>query len=163
MRRNPKWTAVLMMVVVWLPLLLLLVLQGRQWYVQHQAKERLERSSLHQLFVPLNDIVWEKPGKELRIGGKLFDVKTAIKKEGGLLVVGLYDEEEIAIENFLAQHQNGNSVLFQLLMATQLLVSPLGVIYFLFKTALHKRMYAACFSKSLLQTPRLILTPPPQA
>lgn len=151
-----------MMLVVCLPMVLLLFMQGRQWYVQHKAKERLERQSLHQLFVPAESVVWEKAGKELRLGKRLFDVKSVIQKSDGLLVTGLYDEEETAIENFLASHQNGSSILFRLLMAAQLFIGVLALMHFLFKAAFAKRIYSNLLSQSLLHPPQLILTPPPQ-
>ena len=69
----------------------------------HKMQENLERASLQTLHIPKSDIVWIKPGKELRINGKLFDVKKHVVHEGWLTVTGLFDEVEERIRESLSQ------------------------------------------------------------
>jgi hypothetical protein len=106
-RRNKA--AILMLAMIVLPLCCLVLLQLWQCYWKHSAKERLEESSLQTLYLTTADIHWEKKGKELRIGKKLFDVKSIVQTPKGFQVTGIWDEQEMAIENALAQDQHHGS------------------------------------------------------
>jgi hypothetical protein len=66
------------------------------------AAERLEKESLTSVTLPINNIVWEKPNKELRIGNSFFDVKYYTNNNNTITFFGLYDQQEKKIEE-LAQ------------------------------------------------------------
>jgi hypothetical protein len=85
------------------PLLLSVILQVRQQYVQHEMKERLEKEKRHTLTLGAHDLQWVKKGKEIRIGNRLFDIHNMQMVNGKWQVSGLYDDEETAIENQLRQ------------------------------------------------------------
>lgn len=62
-------------------------------------KEELEKQLLHTITVKSDAIVWMKPGKEILVYGKMFDIKTAKEENGNTIFSGLYDEEETALNN----------------------------------------------------------------
>jgi hypothetical protein len=70
----------------------------QQW-IRWEKIEELENSKLIQVTVSRSSINWIKEEKELLIGGKLFDVKSIIEKDGQIILTGLYDQEETAIIN----------------------------------------------------------------
>lgn len=70
----------------------------------HQMQETLEQKSLQTLHLPESAITWIIPGKELRIDGKLFDVKCHTLKQGWMTIEGLFDEEEESIRESLVRY-----------------------------------------------------------
>ena len=92
---------------------------------QHKAKERLEESLLQTLHLTKDEFTWEKKGKEIRYLGKLFDIKTHIVKDGKHQFTGLFDDEEMALNEFFKnstseKNKKGNHLLaslFQLLQS----------------------------------------------
>ncbi len=88
-----------------LPFFFVIIQQARQLHIQHIAKHRLEVKTLHTLV--LRKIEWVKKGKEIKVDGKLFDVKNIEKINGQLRVTGLFDYEETAIENYLQRQSEG--------------------------------------------------------
>jgi hypothetical protein len=145
-----------------LPIALILVLQCCQWYVQHKAKERLEIQSLHTLHIQSKDLVWEKQGKELRIAGRLFDVHSISQSTTGLIIKGLFDEEEMAIENMLATQQAGSNTLIKLLLLTHLTVITLIFLISLFQYSGADRKIFSKTASALCKPFKYLLTPPPR-
>lgn len=102
-----------------LPFMGLLLLQGAQWYCKATAKERMQHHALLTLSLPAADAVWHKKGKELRIDGKLFDVKTLHTANGIITVIGFFDEKETEVFHLLAQlvsPQQSNGLLYFMLV-----------------------------------------------
>lgn len=74
------------------------VLQLRILWLKHRAAKRLEQACLKTIYLSNKEIRWEEAGKELRIGERLFDVESYHQTKQGLVVAGLFDDEETSIE-----------------------------------------------------------------
>lgn len=117
--------ALLLALMVALPLLCLTALQLRQLHLKHEAKERMEKTSLQTIH--LTELSWEKKGKELRISGKLFDVSSVEKTGSGYKVRGIWDHQEMAIEKSLASQQApGQSSVMLILLLPLFLFTVIG-------------------------------------
>ncbi len=130
-------------------------------------KEQLEEKMLHSIVLSIKDVNWFKPGKEIVVEGKMFDVKSATYRDDGTIVfTGLFDEEETLLVKQLQQKQQdentkGNKQLVQLLQLAQSLPGddPAGECNWHIITA----NPFAVYTPSLLNAYTTILTPPPQA
>ena len=67
--------------------------------------ERLKSDGLVSVSIQKNEIRWIRPGKEIEINGKLFDVKNITEQNGFYIVKGLFDEKEDGIESALKKFQ----------------------------------------------------------
>jgi hypothetical protein len=74
------------------------LLQFRLFLQNYQAAERLEKACLQTVALPKKDVHWVTKGKELRIGQRFFDVKTYKERGNELIVTGVFDDDETAIE-----------------------------------------------------------------
>lgn len=73
-------------------------------------KHRLEEKMLHSFTLHKKNIRWGRSEKELIIDGRYFDVKTMSKTSNGTVVVtGLYDEEETALNDQMTNTTKQNS------------------------------------------------------
>lgn len=102
-----------------LPLAFILFLQGWQLYLTHSAEERLEEQLLETISIRKDQFRWERKGKEISIGGRMFDVKSFVLKEDRIILTGMYDDQETAIHSMLAQQFDKNHLLIRLLALTQ--------------------------------------------
>ena len=107
-----------------LPVLLVLAFLIKQQVIRHQMLEKLEEQKLHSITLPAGEVHWVKKGKEIRVQGKMFDVKTVSEKNGQFTFTGLFDEEETELVRNLEQdihHKNdqGHQLLIQLLQWMQ--------------------------------------------
>lgn len=150
------------MLVVVLPLVMIFLFQGWQWYIQHQMKEKLELESMHSVFIKQEDIRWVKKGKELRLHGKLFDVKQSAAKPGGLLVTGLYDEAETVIENMLSRQHNGSKSLLHILLLTRLFVDSNEINVLAIQPLFSPKPGTSFIHSNLVSCPRTTPAPPPK-
>lgn len=83
-------------------------LQVRQQQVWHRMEEALENEALQTIEINSSQVQWARPGKEIRLHGKLFDVKTVqYLPENKILLTGLFDEEETALREQFERTQNG--------------------------------------------------------
>lgn len=103
-RRNI--TACLFMLSLAIPFLSQILLQSEINRVRHEMKEKLEHASLSTVSVPVNEVQWVEKEKEIKINGRLFDVKTQYNENGCIVFIGLYDEEEKALRNVASGQQN---------------------------------------------------------
>lgn len=79
-------------------------------------EERMQQEPLVQLSIPVHELQWVKPGKEIRVGNRLFDIKKIHITGQTALLTGLYDEEEKELERKLAGQQQHNRSLQHLLL-----------------------------------------------
>jgi len=145
-----------------MPLLFTISFLIRQQIIRYEMKERLEKEYLHVITVPKEELIWVKYHKEIIIGDKLFDVKSFSEKDGMYFLIGLFDEEETALNDLLEKDtddkkENELAQLFQWLQSpgTNLSFEP-GIIITNSKN---------CSFPILLHisSPFInILTPPPQ-
>lgn len=61
-------------------------------------KERLENVSLKSIIIEKDSFTWVENNKEIKINGKLFDVKSYYVVADKIVFSGLYDEDEDAID-----------------------------------------------------------------
>jgi hypothetical protein len=160
-----KISAIAAMLVVLSPVFFLLFLQVRQQVIRHEMKERMEMQLVQTIKVPSGEFQWIKPGKEIRTGGRLFDVKSFTEERDQYLFTGLFDEEETSLlrkldglcKNKDAPGQKLLWSIFQLLQS----VYPggpgticLDTLFQKIKIHTHLAALPTCFKQ--------ILTPPPQ-
>lgn len=130
-------------------------------------KEELEKQSLCSVTVHESKIVWMKPGKEILVNGKMFDIKSSETSKGYTTFTGLYDEEETLLNRLLDEtwkrkstDQNNNIIthLFHLLKG-----------FFNEKNSLENNLLAETNSYRELPATKLtssfipLITPPPQS
>ena len=151
----------LLLLLIALPLASLLVLQGWQWYLKHTAKERLEKELLETVVVKKHEFRWDKEGKEIRVAGRMFDVKSLQIQGEDILVTGIFDEKETAINAMLATQFEKNSLLIRLLAFTQLFFS-LAILFSVSKPAQQILRHFCFYVNRHQNISRKILTPPPQ-
>lgn len=87
-------------------------------------KEKLEEEMLHTIVVPAKQLIWVKYKKEIRVDGKMFDVKSIQIVNGNYIVKGLYDDEETALNNYFENHtneenENGSQLLSSIIQLLQ--------------------------------------------
>lgn len=109
-----------------LPLAAGIVMQIQQQHIRSRMKEKLEKQYLHTVILPTKEVKWIKPGKEIWLNGKMFDIKTVAFENNSYTFTGLYDHEETLLvlrfeENHRQQDNNGLKLLYQL---WQLLQTP---------------------------------------
>lgn len=61
-------------------------------------KERLENVSLKSIIIEKDSFTWVENNKEIKINGKLFDVKSYYVVADKIVFSGLYDEDEDAMD-----------------------------------------------------------------
>ena len=74
--------------------------------------ERLEHSNLEEITLAKKDVVWYEEGKEIIIGGNLFDVKSSTVKNDSVVFKGLFDQKESQLKkniDLLIDYQNKRS------------------------------------------------------
>ena len=72
-----------------------------------EMMERLEEQSLHSLIITQSDSYqWVDDKNEIRINGKMFDVKEFHYDNEDLVVTGLFDSEEDALEKVVSDLMN---------------------------------------------------------
>ena len=147
-----------------MPLLFTLFFLVKQQVIRYEMKEKLEKEFLHTITVPKEKVTWVKYDKEIIVGDKLFDVKSFSEKDGLCVFIGLFDDEETALNDFLEKDtddKNENELLGQLFQCLQ---SP--CINVSFDQAIIANQNNTCSFPILLHisTPFInIPTPPPQA
>lgn len=95
-------TAFFLLLLFAAPLLFLSYLQLRQAYIKHTLEERLEAHLLKTIFVPRQ--AWRQlNSREILVDGKLFDLKEVHREAGGFTVTGVFDEDETAVLQQIAQ------------------------------------------------------------
>lgn len=77
-------------------------------------KEKLESQLLQTIVLSENDVIWVKK-HEIRIEGRMFDIKTKKLVDGYYTFTGLYDDEETMLEEqqkkTTGQHNEENKLL----------------------------------------------------
>lgn len=108
-------TALVLLLLLAIPVLFSVTVLLKQKIVQYQREERLGKERLQTITVSSKNIFWIKPGKEVLVDGRLFDVK-AFKTEGGnISLTGFFDnKEKILVEQIvkLTSHKNQSGIPF---------------------------------------------------
>lgn len=96
---------VLLVGLLSLPGLLCVYYEWAQFQAREEMEEKLEHEQLQHLQLSEASIIWYKPGKEILINGKLFDVKKMDVENGTAFISGLYDDQETVIKDQLQSLQ----------------------------------------------------------
>lgn len=128
-------------------------------------KERLEEEMLHTIILSTSAVQWVKYKKEIRVDGKMFDIKSFTIINENYIFTGLYDEEETKLNNYLEKHSNQKND-----TENNVLSSLFKMLHSLYANEAREELTQGRFTRSysplILQhtsSPfRNILTPPPQ-
>ena len=101
MRTRKSILLVFLAGVICSPMLIPAVLQIQTVILKSEARERTETGFQQTVFLREADLQWSDPGSEMVINGEMFDVKKISKTTDGLLVTGVFDTKETAIQNEL--------------------------------------------------------------
>ena len=108
---SKKYISFFFLSVFLIPVLLPLCIFIHQQFIQHVMLEKLEEGNTETIFVKKSNIRWIRPGKEVEIEGKLFDVKNVVIHDNYYELKGLFDEREALLMTAIKklQHQPHNS------------------------------------------------------
>ena len=95
-----KIAAFLFLLAGFMPVMFTLFFLYKQQLIRHEMKEKLELEMLHTIIVPEAEVKWVKYKKEIRVTGKMFDVKSFTVKKDQYIFKGLYDDEETVLNNY---------------------------------------------------------------
>ena len=128
-------------------------------------KEQLEQQLLHDITLSSAEIHWYKPGKEIVVDNRLFDVKNIVHLENGKTkFTGLFDDEETTLVQQMKKQQedNKNRGLTQISLLLHIWVSlPQHETNTLACTEQVQTVYPR-FEMTPVNAFRRIATPPPQ-
>jgi hypothetical protein len=161
-----KITAFILVFIGFAPVSFTMFLLIKQQSIRHSMKEKLEQKLLHNISVPESKVMWVKYKKEIRVDGKMFDIKSFSVENGHYHFTGLFDEEETTLNNYLEKNteqknERSNSILaslFQLLQS----VYP-GDSNDTIMQEDNSRIYCCLILSNIPSPIKNILTPPPQA
>lgn len=101
-----------MVLLLAIPLLFSIGFLLKQRFVQMDMQEKLENSSLQTITIPIDQLVWVIPDKEIMIDGKLFDIHSMDRAGKSLIFTGLFDKDEDRIKQqlmtILSKQDNDN-------------------------------------------------------
>lgn len=108
-------------------------MQGAQGYLKARVEERKRQEKIETVVLPLGAVNWEKPGKEIWLGERLFDLESFTVEKGMLIATGFFDDEETSVFNLLGLCQRAAKsdavqrlfFLFQCFVACVVLLQPL--------------------------------------
>jgi len=93
-----------------MPLFFSLASLLQQKWIQYQQEKERESMSMQTLMIQAEDLHWIRPGKEISLHGKLFDVRSIRAIDGAIAVTGYFDDEEtelVSLMNRLSGNHNG--------------------------------------------------------
>lgn len=148
-----------------LPLLLPVISQIQQRYIQWEMLEQLEQKELVTIEVNQSEIQWIKNGKECLVHGELFDVKQYDHKNGNYILTGLFDSKEKALHQQLVQQTEKQQKPEQQSRLIKLLTSNLMLPASHEPTppfCLFAKEYSAYRNPLYTNPTSLIISPPPE-
>ncbi len=89
-----QFTAFAMLLLVALPVFLSVGLYIKQQLVQHERTQRFKTELLETFTIKAEKVDWIEVGKEIRINGRLFDVKSFKKNGANIIFTGFFDHKE---------------------------------------------------------------------
>ncbi len=116
-----------------MPIFFILLIGIKKKHIQHEMKERMENEVLHVVAVKTNEIIWEKKGKEIVIGDRMFDVKSYTIKGNVTIFLGLYDEEEASLKSLVnsemsKQSKKNNTIISEIFQLLQSFYCNNGIV-----------------------------------
>ncbi len=104
-QRLKKIIIIHLLVLIIMPVLFSFYFTIHQGIIHHQMEERLENTLLQIIQIKKAELVWVKQGKEIRVGNRLFDIKSIKEKNGVYEIKGLYDTDEDLLHEILNKTQ----------------------------------------------------------
>lgn len=87
-------TAFVLLLILAIPLFFAVSVLVKQQIAQSQRNENFSKEILQTITVSTSEIYWVKPQKEILFQGRLFDVKSYIKKGSSIALTGFFDHKE---------------------------------------------------------------------
>ncbi len=161
-----KITAALLLASLMAPLSYSYIFQLKQASIQSRMKKQLQEKMLHSLVLVKKDLHWVKPGKEIIVGERMFDIKTIeYRDDGTVFITGLFDNEETFLYALLKKNrkEETNRNHHQIIQLFQLMQSLPDPPYEQELTPGAQGNPYSLFTANLFPSPfSAILTPPPQ-
>jgi hypothetical protein len=160
-----KITSIFFILLGFVPMLFVLVFVIRQQSIRERMKERLEEEMLHTVTIPLSELHWTEKNKEILVHGRMFDVKSLHYAGDKVILRGLYDDEETALNKSFSEGWKKKASYQRQLLAH--LFQCLRGFYCNSTTETlsehdHLKHLTAFSFPSLMSQFKLILTPPPR-
>ena len=161
--KKRKTIAFALAAFVLLPLFLSGGLQLFQSFLKQRASHRLDHEVLSQVKVPVQTVKWIEEDREVMIDGKMFDLKSWSQDEHTFLAIGVWDEKETQVMEWLNHFndQQQNNFIVRLLLVSQCLFFILLVLQLVspFKFLLYFMAHLQCClpaspPKNVFQPPR---------
>ena len=128
MSAKKKISVWVMSIILLCPLFAFVVLCTQKKIVQYKMEERLEVVALKKIVLKKGTFSWVKSNNEIKVNGKMFDVKYYSIKDDEISFVGLFDEDEekltIEIEELLSDKKHSSIPLQKVL---KFLLTPSAV------------------------------------
>lgn len=161
-----KTAALLFLLAGFSPFLLFFYVSWKVQDIRHRMKEEMEEQRLTDILLPSPGPRWIKPGKEILVNGKMFDVHSFVKEGNTIRFRGLFDEEETRLNLLFRQSMHKNNQdqqqwlaqLFQVLSG----IDP-GPAPERFNPGSHPQYRITVASSPLHKMYFRVPTPPPQA
>jgi hypothetical protein len=137
-------------------------LQAFQAIIRQRMERSLDKEVLTTISLPATSVVWYEEGREIRVEGRMFDIKTFSIKDGIFTAQGVYDDDETEVVNLMNGHwseQDGQHLIVQLLVLSHCILA-IQLFRFLFKTFSLRSVLAAAFL-AFYPAPVLPITAPP--
>lgn len=83
-----------LLLIMAIPLVFSVTLLTRQKFIQYQRDQKFKTEILQTITVSSDNIFWIKPGKEIYVDGKLFDVKSFEVEGNNISLTGFFDHKE---------------------------------------------------------------------
>ena len=149
------------------PVFLFLYLQAKGLLVRHEMMEKLEHARLQTIVVHNDDIEWYEKGREIIVGGVMFDVHDFLKLKDSTIFTGLFDTEETAIKHQVKKllertNENGARELVIGKLMLQLWLSEDESVFPESNLSFTRAQQHGRFSESLLSADLSIPLPPPR-
>ena len=87
-------TAFVLLLILAVPLFFSVSVLVKQQIAQYQRNEKFSKEILQTISVSSAETYWVKAEKEILFKGKLFDVKSYIKKGNNISLTGFFDDKE---------------------------------------------------------------------
>ena len=139
-------------------------LQVAQYGIRLHMQESLEHAALQTVKLSPDGLQWVRPGKELLVHEKLFDVHHITYAQDSVTIVGLFDDEESEINAALtkeAQNGPGMKLLLRLMQCCQLFAEPNNYPHLLVESTAARNYHQ--LSILFITQYRSVKSPPPKA
>ena len=164
-----KIASLLALLLVAIPFVFSIFSVVRLAIIKNQVSEKLRSEQLQTVTLSKSDVKWVIQGKEILIGGNLFDVKSCKNLQNNLEITGIYDREEDNLQDhldrFFHEKEQGNStnnaVMLNLLFQTWFIEKNTFFQIQIAEILLKKNKYS--FTENLVSLNSDIQIPPPKA